>query len=210
MEVPITDVDGLFDYAEDVWEKNVGHSRKDFDANANTRSKEKFINDRVFGKCGEMALCSFIENICGYSATPNLTVYESGGKEEYADIESVNGEQPKYPFDVKTTKPWNKWLTVREAIYKTHTQTDPIVLALVDPDQIKNRESIIMVDLVGWVQVKDLSHYFERGNRLTRPGTETQIGPPLKTNNYAYPINEIERLDEGEWKEFVATYIYSE
>lgn len=210
MKVPITEVDRLFDYAEGVWEKNVGHSRKDFDAKANTRSKEKFVKDRVFGKCGEMALCSFIENICGYSAEPNLTIYESGGKDEYADIETVNGEQPKYPFDVKTTKPRNKWLTVREAIYKTHTQSDPIVLALVDPDDISRENSIIMVELVGWIQVSDLSHYFSRGDRLTIPGTEQRIGPQLKTNNYAYPIEDMERLTEDEWKQFVDDYIYSE
>lgn len=203
MEVPITDVDRLYVYAEDVWRKNVGHSRKDFDKNADTRTKEKFINDRVVGKCGEMAFCAFIEHVCGYTAEPNLTVYDTGGKEEYADIESINGSPPTEQLDIKTTKPHNKWFTMREAVFNTHSPSDPVALALVDPDTVHRDANIIMVDLVGWMRLNDFSHYFKRGDRLTIPGTDRQIGPPLKTNNYAYPIENLSRCTQEEWEYFV-------
>lgn len=198
--VRVTDISDVREHAEELWEAGTSPTH-DFDSRANERSREKFIADRIEGKVGELVFKQFLADL-GYDATVDYDIYESKQVTDDADLKSIGGGSPAISFDVKTTKKQNKWLAIRESIYRSHEATDPFILVLVDPDEVHNPP--FTAEIVGWVEKQNLNIRLERGERMYMPGDKDfEIGPPLKTDNWCIPVENITRRTKNEWEEFV-------
>lgn len=199
-KVHVTDISDVREHAEDLWEAGTSPTH-DFDSRANERSREKFISDRIEGKVGEHVFKQFLSKL-GFDSEVDYDIYESEQVTDDADLKSIEGDDPAIGFDVKTTKKKNKWLAIRESIYRTHESDDPFILVLVNPEKV--HQPPFTAEVVGWVEKKDLDIRLERGDRMHIPGDKSfKIGPQLKTNNLCIPVEDITRRTEDEWEEFV-------
>lgn len=200
--IPVTDISPLVKHAEELYEAGTS-PEYDFDKRSSSRSREKFIHDRIQGKIGELALAEFIRVEMGMEATVDLDIYDSEETIDYADLKTINDKQPAQQFDVKTTKDSNLWLMIRKTIWEMHSPSDPIILATVDSDMCYPGNEPIFVTIRGWMQTKDISTEFSRGERLYHPQTKDKIGPQLKTDNMCIPIKDIPQRSPEELKGFV-------
>lgn len=201
MKVTVSDLSPVVQHAEELWEAGTSPTH-DFDARANGRSKEKFIEDRIRGKVGEMAFAQFLEETLDVSAEVDFDIYESEQVTDYADLKSIDGKKPACQFDIKTTKMGNLWLAVREQIWDDHSPTDPFIVCLVEADECTPGGSPT-VDIRGWVEVQDVDERIARGERLYHPSGGYEIGPPMKGDNMCTPISDIPDRSVKEWDDFV-------
>jgi hypothetical protein len=122
-------------------------------------------------------------------------------------------------LEIKKTKPWNSWLAIRSEIYEKVPDDAPIVLTKlriedelkvdewkdanewddVDTDgvfrdrllEFADNNYPLDVEFVGAVYKPEFTDYFNKGDKLYRPGSGETMGPPLKRPNYGIHVDEM-------------------
>lgn len=200
MEVCIEDISEIRKHAEELYEAGTSPTH-DFDGRANKRSKEKFVNDRIEGKVGELAVANLLREL-GYECKVDYDIYDSIEETDDGDLKTIQGAPPKTEFDVKTTKERNLWLAVRESIYKQHEPDDPIILVTVPADEVTSPP--FTANVIGWVEKRDFDTRLARGERMFLPwNPDKKIGPPLKTDNWVIPVDDVPEASREDWRRLV-------
>jgi len=200
--ITLSHIEPITQYARVQWEEGEG-LKSDFGGGNIIRSKEKFIRNHTQGKIGEVALSVLFREAFNIDSTVNMEPFEGNLQTDNGDLESIEGRQPRCSFDIKTTKKYNKWIAIRESIWKGHEPLDPILIALVEPEDCNPGSKDVDVHIPGWVLNRDLDTRVVRGQRLPRPNGTGTIGPPMKTNNRCYPICKVRVRSRSEWEDFL-------
>lgn len=184
--------------------------KKRFDVREGQSNFTRFVNARIEGKLAEVAFSKILKDKYGVESQVDWRIYgdhtiTDNGDMQYIVDEEGNKLEPQTEFDIKKTKPWSKWLLVKEFNFKKHDEEAPFILAKM------NLEEDISVDEYegsnSWDEIKDDMVLNKRINNYSKrnlPVTVSFIGTAYKSEftdhfdkgDYLYSPDRSKKLDE--------------
>lgn len=100
----------------------------------------RYVNGRVEGKLGEVAVSQFLLYDFGIDSQVDWRIYGDYDMTDNGDLQYLVGSDgehypPAVEFDTKTTKPWNQWLAMRDEIFHKIPDDAPIILTKLSLDE---------------------------------------------------------------------------
>ncbi len=215
------------------WDKSTPTKR--LDDRSGSSKFTRFVNARIEGKLSEVAFCQLLDEVFDVEGQVDWRIYGDYDITDEGDIQYLvddygNEHPPGVHFDLKKTKPWNKWLAVRKEIFDKTDPKAPIVLskmrieedlqldewestndwdAVDQDDRFRSRlldfaEKVfpVHVEFVGSAYPHEFNETFEKGERLYHPQSGKRIGPELKRPNEAILVSNLNSTVER-WNRIV-------